>query len=84
MSKLEEIADGYGNLAKKIVGFSSEEVEKTCQQRMAVCNSCENKTTTDRCGLCGCVLAAKTRSMGSECPDKRWLKKDLPTTTIES
>lgn len=84
MSKLGEITEGFGNLAKKKIGFSDEQVEATCQERMAICNSCENKTPSEKCGLCGCYLAAKTRSMGSECPDKKWLKKDLPSITTES
>jgi hypothetical protein len=74
MSKVNEIANGYKNLVKSKLGLSSEKDEKIFKARREICNSCPEKTALDRCALCSCPLAAKTRSLESKCPhpDKRW------------
>lgn len=72
MSKLKEILNGYKNLLKSKLGVSEAKDEEIFSARREICDACPEKTTLDRCGLCGCPLAAKTRSMLSNCPDKKW------------
>jgi uncharacterized protein with PIN domain len=72
MSKAKEIADGYKNLLKSKLGLSSEEEEKVFKARREICDACSFKSAMDRCLKCGCPLAAKTRSLISECPEKLW------------
>ena len=71
--KKKEIFDGLANLTAEAIGMADEEVEKVAAERLAICHGCpfisENKK---RCESCGCILAAKTRSMDSECPEEKW------------
>tara|TARA_R110000822_G_scaffold227017_2_gene359713 strand:+ start:8820 stop:9041 length:222 start_codon:yes stop_codon:yes gene_type:complete len=73
MSKAKEISNGYKNLLLSKLGLSSEENEKVFNARREICNSCASRDILlDRCKLCGCPLAAKTRSIVTECPIKLW------------
>ena len=57
-------------------------VEDISNHRMQVCQACHHRDdegaecvvpgTKPCCGLCGCSLTFKTRSLSSECPDGRW------------
>lgn len=71
-SRFEQIVNGYSNLVKSKLGLSSEKDEKIFTARREICNACPEKTILDKCGLCGCPLSAKTRSLVSNCPDKKW------------
>tara|TARA_R110002051_G_scaffold233122_1_gene294692 strand:+ start:500 stop:757 length:258 start_codon:yes stop_codon:yes gene_type:complete len=71
-SRFSQIVNGYSNLVKSKLGLSSEQDEKIFEARRSICNACPEKTILDRCGACGCPLAAKTRSMETECPKKHW------------
>tara|TARA_R100000541_G_scaffold13823_2_gene23182 strand:- start:6989 stop:7210 length:222 start_codon:yes stop_codon:yes gene_type:complete len=71
-SIFEQIVNGYSNLVKSKLGISSEKDEEVFIARREICNACPEKTALDRCGICGCPLAAKTRSLVSNCPDKKW------------
>lgn len=70
--RFSEIVNGYKNLVKSKLGVSSERDEEIFQARRTICNACPAKTKTDRCAKCGCPLAAKTRSLLSNCPDDLW------------
>lgn len=72
MSKAEEIADGFKNLAKDKLGMLSEEDKKRNDERMALCQACEHKTDLGRCRKCGCVLSAKTKCDSCTCPIGKW------------
>ena len=72
VSQFKQIVDGYSNLVKSKLGLSSEEDEKIFQARREICNSCPERSAMDRCLMCGCPLAAKTRSLTSSCPDGKW------------
>jgi hypothetical protein len=55
-------------------------VEKTAEERLSICNTCEHKGTecavpgtAPCCNLCGCSLKFKTRSLSSDCPSKKWI-----------
>jgi hypothetical protein len=37
-------------------------------KRMAICLMCEHKSTLGTCGICGCVLKAKTSVRNQTCP----------------
>lgn len=52
------------------------------QERMAVCNTCEFREGI-ACGVCGCVLTAKTKVAQEACPKNLWddIKK-IPYTGI--
>lgn len=40
--------------------------------RMALCDMCEDKTSSGRCRICGCWLSLKTRCATESCPEGRW------------
>lgn len=40
-------------------------------RRMEVCNTCPDKKGV-ACGICGCVLTAKTKVMQESCPVSKW------------
>lgn len=72
MSKFDEIVNGYKNLVKSKLGLSSEKDEEIFKARREICNECPKVTPMDRCSMCGCPLAAKTRSLITNCPDSKW------------
>ena len=65
--------------------FKKKHVEEIAAERLELCKACphiDTKGTTcdvpgtaPCCGLCGCTLYLKTRSLSSDCPlefNKRW------------
>jgi hypothetical protein len=42
------------------------------QARMAICESCPELTTLNRCQQCGCFMTLKTRLIGAHCPLGKW------------
>lgn len=70
MGQLGEIVEGFKNLL-----FKNELVEPIALKRMEICATCPLRTD-DRCdrtkGGCGCLLAAKIRSLKSKCPKDKW------------
>ncbi len=73
-NKIKEIGEGYLNLVIK-----DDVVEQVSALRMKVCGECIHISTKHKtirpdvhCTICKCPLAAKTRSMGSECPEGFW------------
>jgi len=74
-----QILEGVSNNINK-----KEDVEKIAKKRLEICSKCEHQDKTGEqclvpgtqpcCGICGCKLAFKTRSLSSECPhpDKKW------------
>jgi len=72
-----KIAEGIKNSV-----FRSEHVEEIASKRMDICNSCEHidregsscfmPGTQPCCGLCGCKLAFKIRSLSSKCDANKW------------
>ncbi len=66
VAKISEIFNGWKNVV-----FPNEEVEKVAKTRAAICAQCEYNVKS-RCKKCGCPLVAKTRSMQSDCPLKKW------------
>lgn len=75
MVKSKEIFEGWKNLV-----FKKEHVERIAKARLNICNTCEwhskhhNKPhrPDEHCVHCGCTIAAKVRSMKSECPIAKW------------
>lgn len=79
MGKLNEIAEGWANLILK-----PKAVENIAKARLNICNTCqwnskfhESKRPDVHCTKCGCTIAAKVRSMESECPIAKWPKVEL-------
>ena len=52
--------------------FTQEHIEVIANERKEICDKCPHKTENKECGLCGCVLHIKQRSLSSSCDDKRW------------
>jgi hypothetical protein len=62
--------------------FKKEHIEQIYEERLKVCSSCEEvddlgskcvvRGTGPCCGLCGCSLGLKLRSLASECPANKW------------
>jgi hypothetical protein len=65
-AKVSEIFNGWKNVV-----FPNEYVEKIAKARAEICGTCEFNVRS-RCKKCGCPLIAKTRSMQSHCPLKKW------------
>ena len=63
---MAEILSGWKNVV-----FPNENVEKIAEARAGICAGCEFNVNS-RCKKCGCPLIAKTRSMQSQCPIKKW------------
>lgn len=71
LSKYKQMLNGYVNLLKKKVNVQDSEIERVAQMRYSKCLKCpENKGET--CGACGCILAAKVRSLDANCPMYKW------------
>jgi radical SAM superfamily enzyme len=66
MSQVQEIYQGFKNLL-----FKDEEIEKLADARLNICFECPNRKEYT-CGLCGCFLKAKVRSIQSTCPIDKW------------
>tara|TARA_R100000951_G_scaffold66458_2_gene56199 strand:+ start:816 stop:1133 length:318 start_codon:yes stop_codon:yes gene_type:complete len=66
VAKISEIFNGWKNVV-----FPNDEVERIAKVRAAVCAQCEYNVKS-RCQKCGCPLVAKTRSLQSDCPLKKW------------
>jgi len=64
---LNEIISGWKNYV-----FPNKEVEKIATERMLTCLDCSKLKTNKRCGLCGCFMPAKVRSIKSKCPLNKW------------
>lgn len=77
----------WRNKAKIIEGmknslFKKQAVESIAKERMDICEQCPHidregtkcmvPGTAPCCGLCGCKLGFKTRSLSSACDDNRW------------
>lgn len=45
--------------------------KKDFDARMTICEECPNNRN-GICAICHCVLVAKTKSEGSECPEGKW------------
>lgn len=76
LSKLAQIIEGWKGLATN-KGFNIQEA----QRRAELCAACpffdESSHTAKAlkmptCSKCGCVIAAKTKSMTSACPIGKW------------
>jgi hypothetical protein len=76
----KEILEGLGNTI-----FKKDYIEQIASERMKLCmacphidevgNKCALPGTQPCCGLCGCKLTLKTRSLSSECAweeNKQW------------
>lgn len=48
-----------------------EHIKKKAAGRMRICEACPEKKGPF-CGLCGCVLKAKTAAPGESCPQLKW------------
>jgi hypothetical protein len=71
---ISEIYAGWKNYA-----FKNKYVERIAKDRIDICAKCVDPKTgkpgityKKTCKFCGCFIPAKTRSLSSECPLKKW------------
>lgn len=75
--KFKEICDGWKNYI-----FPSPEIEILAIERAKICSDCKVPTgdgrvvdgvdENNRCVKCRCYIPAKTRSVNSSCPLRKW------------
>jgi len=58
-------------MAKHVADGLSEVPAAVLDSRLEICTLCDQRTD-DRCGACGCFLAAKAGMATSECPLGKW------------
>lgn len=79
--------------------FKKEHIEQVYNERLKICNTCDDidkegvkcevPLTNPCCGLCGCSLSLKLRSLSSECPKGKWVaitteeEEDLINSQVE-
>jgi hypothetical protein len=66
----QTVAHGAAGLVKAALGLDRCD-DATLEARRATCATCEH-LQDGRCGLCGCLLAAKQRLAGERCPAGKW------------
>ncbi len=77
---IKNIFQGWFNLL--LDKISDIKYKSYFDERMNICRSCQDNKD-GICGICHCVLKAKTKSEDSACPLKKWdtientLKKEL-------
>ena len=85
-SQLEQIFTGWGNYIKSHFVDLSPDLKEEGEKRLKICHTCDMRNggtcSTQRMGKhvvtgelkkgCGCRLAAKALSPGSECPLGKW------------
>lgn len=69
MGKLDEIYEGWKNYI-----FPSPKVEEEAKRRIEICvkNECKKFKKNDICGMCGCYMPIKVRSIKSHCVMGKW------------
>lgn len=87
-SVVSQILTGWGNLVKSHFVDLEPELKALSSNRLLICNACDMRTggtcnpqkvgrhvvTGEEVRGCGCRLAAKALSPGSECPLGKWPK----------
>jgi hypothetical protein len=71
MIPIKYIIQGWWNWLLDLV--SDIKYKKEFDERLEICKICENNKH-GICGICHCVLVAKTKSEDSECPVGKWKK----------
>jgi hypothetical protein len=66
----QTVTHGATGLVKAALGIDRCD-DATLDMRRATCATCEH-LQDGRCGLCGCLLAAKQRLAGERCPAGLW------------
>ena len=56
--------------------------EEVAESRRSICRKCEHKTVIGTCGVCHCVILAKARLALSECPEQKWVKVNVETSSL--
>jgi len=73
-----KIKDGSIGISKAILGIDKAE-ENLIENRRKICKTCRFKLSrkylnrdVDTCGVCGCLIVAKTKLRNSKCPKRFW------------
>jgi hypothetical protein len=65
------IVKGWFNVAREQLGVLPSDIKDMSESRLSVCNDC-TKRLGFICGVCGCVLTAKTKVVNEKCPIGEW------------
>jgi hypothetical protein len=60
------------SVGEAMAGNSITVNERLHAQRMRECVSCPQLSRSGTCGLCGCIVAMKTRVKAASCPAGKW------------
>ena len=72
-SLLEQAKSFANSTAKDIANGFKRSDEKTVEERLSICNSCEFFIKdAKRCGKCGCFVEVKARRPKDSCPIGKW------------
>ena len=70
---LQQIAEGWTNLAKKHLKIADDKTERLAVNRYAKCLQCEfQQRQTLICKKCGCYTPSKVRASEQKCPIAKW------------
>ena len=73
MGKLKSGAKSLFTIAKNAVKGVDQSVPKeVAEERLSICNSCENLTVTKQCNICFCFIHAKSKYRQEHCPLFKW------------
>lgn len=71
--EIQNIAEGFLNLARKHLNIADEETEKVAVWRYSKCLQCADlDKEKNTCNICGCFMKAKVRASEANCPIGRW------------
>ena len=72
-SLFQQAKNFSASLVNHITNGAKRLKEEDYQQRLSICNQCEEKRSDNRCAKCGCSVLTKAKWASSECPLKKWL-----------
>lgn len=72
MNKIKDFLNSWTDLLMSSLNIkdNTEEEKKILKDRLNICHECEYRKRF-YCGVCGCPLLAKVRSLNS-CPKNKW------------
>lgn len=85
MSRIKTLWNNKWKIMEGVMNdiFKKEHVELIAAKRLDICKTCDELDTTGKtcmvpgtqpcCGLCGCSLEFKTRSLSSKCDMGKWI-----------
>lgn len=71
MSFISRLREKAAKKAEEAIAplFTTDEI---AAERMAICQACPRLSQHNQCKECGCLMTAKTRLKGANCPLGKW------------